>query len=63
MYLSCMQIDINPDSSGELFLTTTNEVVKNGSLAYAVRAHEEDCMKLKVGWLIRSPLSTTTQPL
>jgi hypothetical protein len=46
MYLSCLQIDINADASGELFLTTNDFV--NGSLAYAVRAHEEDCMKLKV---------------
>lgn len=46
MYLSCLQIDINTDASGEMFLTTNDFV--NGSWAYAVRAHEEDCMKLKV---------------
>lgn len=47
MYLSCLQIDINADTNGDVFLTTNDFV--NGTMAYAVRAHEEDCMKLKVG--------------
>lgn len=45
MYLSCLLI--NSTESGEAFVTIND--FSNSSLAYAVRAHEEDCMKLKVG--------------